>query len=260
MNGFFMNTRWLPPLLALALAACSTPSTIGLPAAGVVAARQIELQDISKLPPPVTRVMNGDTLRIVRDAQTPAEKDEMLLFFVRPDGTFSYPHAGVIKAGGRTPEEIGAEVTQKLSNLYRQPQVTVNIAIAPGNRVFVGGAVRNPSAFELTAAATIEQAVIGAGGVLPSADSEHIALLRLDEEGLYQVYFTNMARMLDPEAKRHGVMLQRGDVVFVPKSGIGKAVEGVDMYLNQLIPFSKAIGIGLNYDLRGTSTTYIQKQ
>ena len=101
-----MKTQRLPlfSLLALCggLAACSTPSTIALPDGKTVEARQLALRDISQLPPPVTRVMNGDTLRIVRDAQSPAEKDEMSLFFVRPDGSFAYPHAGTVHGGGRT--------------------------------------------------------------------------------------------------------------------------------------------------------------
>lgn len=229
-----------------------------LPEQSVLDERRIELHDISQLPPPVTRIMNGDTLRIVRDAQTPAEKDEMVLFFVRPDGTFSYPFVGLLHAAQRSPEEVATEISDKLAAVYRYPKVTVNIAIAPGNRVFVGGAVRNPSAFELTAAASIEQAIIGAGGILPTADSEHIALLRMDATGLYQVYFTDFSQFLLAKSQRRGVMLQRGDIVFVPKSALGNAIEGVDLYFNQLIPFSKGIGIGFSYDLNkssGSSTT-----
>ncbi|MCX7207035.1 MAG: polysaccharide export protein [Proteobacteria bacterium] len=240
------------------LSACSTPSSLLLPEQSVLDERRIELHDISQLPPPVTRIMNGDTLRIVRDAQTPAEKDEMVLFFVRPDGTFSYPFVGLLHAAQRSPEEVATEISDKLAAVYRYPKVTVNIAIAPGNRVFVGGAVRNPSAFELTAAASIEQAIIGAGGILPTADSEHIALLRMDATGLYQVYFTDFSQFLLAKSQRRGVMLQRGDIVFVPKSALGNAIEGVDLYFNQLIPFSKGIGIGFSYDLNkssGSSTT-----
>ncbi|MEN9658970.1 MAG: hypothetical protein RL571_2435 [Pseudomonadota bacterium] len=239
----------------LLLSACSTPSSLLLPEQSVLDQKQIELNNISKLPPPVTRVMNGDTLRIVRDAQTPAEKDEMSLFFVRPDGTFSYPYAGLIQATHRTPEDIAEEISKKLSAIYRYPKVTTNIAIAPGNRVFVGGAVRNPSAYELTAAASIEQAIIGAGGVLPSADSHHIALLRMNEEGLYQVYFTDFSQFLLADNNRRGVILQRGDIVFVPKSLLGNAVESVDMYFNQLLPFSKGIGIGFSYDLNKSQSS-----
>ncbi|MEJ2795484.1 polysaccharide biosynthesis/export family protein [Iodobacter sp. LRB] len=245
-------------LLIFCLSACSTPSSLLLPEQSVLDERRIELHDISQLPAPMTRIMNGDTLRIVRDAQTPAEKDEMVLFFVRPDGSFSYPFVGLIQAAQRSPEEVAEEISGKLAAIYRYPKVTVNIAIAPGNRVFVGGAVRNPSAFELTAAASIEQAIIGAGGVLPTADSEHIALLRMDAAGLYQVYFTDFSQFLQAKPQRRGVMLQRGDIVFVPKSALGNAIEGVDLYFNQLIPFSKGIGIGFSYDLNkstGSSTT-----
>lgn len=237
--------------LLLGLSACSTPSSLLLPEQSELDKRRIELHDISKLPPPVTRIMNGDTLRIVRDAQTPAEKDEMVLFFVRPDGSFSFPFVGLVQAVQRTPEEVAAEISQKLAAVYRYPKVTVNIAIAPGNRVFVGGAVRNPSVYELNSAVSIEQAIIAAGGVLPVADSQHIALLRMGRDGLYQVYFTDFSQFL--QAPQHAVILQRGDIVFVPKSALGNAIEGVDLYLNQLLPFSKGIGIGFTYDLNNLS-------
>src|SRR5690606_17352606 len=119
-----------------------------------------------------------DTLRIVRDAQEPSEKDDMTLFVVRPDGYFSMPYVGLVKGAGRTPEEVAKELTSKLEKIYRQPAVTVNIAIAPSNKVFIGGAVPNPAFFDLTGHATVEQALIGSGGVLASADSRNVALLR----------------------------------------------------------------------------------
>ena len=243
------SRAWLI-LGSVLLAACATPSTVTRPDQATVTQRREALQQLGQLPPPVTRVMNGDTLRIVRDAQSPAERDEATLYFVRPDGSFAYPHIGSVQAARRTPEEIGAEISQQLGKIYRYPQVTVNIAIAPGNRIFVGGSVRNPSAFELTAAATLEQALIAAGGVLPVADSAHIALLRSDAEGNYQVYFTDHSQMLAASPARRAVVLQRGDVIFVPKSTVGNAIEVVDLYINQLIPFSKSIGVGFNYDLK----------
>jgi hypothetical protein len=38
--------------------------------------------------------------------------------------------------------------------------------------------------------------------------------------------------------------------VFVPKSGVGNKIDGVNLYFNQLIPFSKSLGFGVNYNLR----------
>jgi protein involved in polysaccharide export with SLBB domain len=245
-----LGSTWLALGWISLLSACATPSTVSLPGQDVVAERSAALQELSRLPPPVAYVENGDTLRIVRDAQSPVERNEATMYQVRSDGGFSYPDIGVIYAARRTPEEIGDEITQKLGKIYRYPKVTVNIAIAPGNRIFVGGAVRNPSALELNGVASLEQALIAAGGVLPTADSGHIALLRTDTKGDYHVYFTDYSQLLSPMPARKPVPLQRGDVIFVPKSVVGNAIEVVDLYLNQLIPFSKYIGIGFNYDLQ----------
>ncbi len=229
------------------LAGCGTPGTIPLPSDHEMAAHRIPVHDIRELPPAVTRVMAGDTLRIVRDAQIPPERDDTVLFPVRPDGSFAYPEAGLIHAQGKTPEEVGQQIRQRLAKIYREPAVTVNIASAPGNKIYVGGAVRKSAAFDLASAVTLDQAIIAAGGVLPSADSHHVALLRMGDDGLYQVYFSHFNRLLQPSAKHQIVMLQPGDVVFVPTSAAGNAAAAVDLYLNQMIPFTKYIGIGINY-------------
>lgn len=235
------------------LSGCSTPARVHLPDADVRQFRHQEIYRLSELPPAQVLIQAGDTLRIVRDAQEPAEQDDMTLFLVRPDGYFSMPHVGLIKADGRTPESIAEEVTKKFSKIYREPRATVNIAIAPSNRVFVGGAVPNPALFDLVGHATVEQALIGSGGVLPSADSDNIALLRAGEDGKYKMYFFSLASLLRDE-ERPLVTLQRGDIIYVPQSGIGSAVEAVDMYFTRLIPINKGIGLGFNYDLKGSST------
>ena len=51
------------------------------------------------------------------------------------------------------------------------------------------------------------------------------------------------------------VAMQRGDIIYVPQSGIGSAVEAVDMYFTRLIPINKGIGVGFNYDLNGTDVS-----
>ncbi|MGH8173975.1 MAG: polysaccharide biosynthesis/export family protein, partial [Rhodanobacteraceae bacterium] len=44
---------------------------------------------------------------------------------VRPDGKISVPLVGDVEAGGRTPEEVAAEIQGKLHTYVRDPQVTV---------------------------------------------------------------------------------------------------------------------------------------
>lgn len=233
--------------ICITLIGCSSPASILLPDDDVLAERDILRFDVSELPSLVTRVASGDTLHIVREKQKKVQKNNITQFVVRPDGKISFPQVGVIQASGFTPEQIADEITKKLASIYRYPKVAVNIVSSPGNRIYVGGEVVKPTSIDLTSPISLEQAVLGAGGMQSTADGSHVALLRIGEEGLYQIYFMDYGQLLTPSIERPAIMLQRGDVVFVPKSELGNAIEVVDLYLRQLIPFSKSVGLGISY-------------
>jgi len=243
-------------LAILAIAACTTPARITVPSDDSIEAGKRALEQLAKIPTVQERVRIGDQLRIVRDAgEMPTLSAfnvstiyELTLFTVLNDGSIYYPFVGRIQVARRTPSEIANDLTKQLRGVYRQPQVTVNINQAPGNTVFVGGAVRNPSALPIPVASTIEQAIIGAGGVLPVANATMVALLREDLSGSYKTYFLDYSRLL-ADGAHHQVALQRGDIIFVPKSAVGERIDGVNVYLNQLIPFSKSIGVGATYNV-----------
>jgi protein involved in polysaccharide export with SLBB domain len=135
-----------------------------------------------------------------------------------------------------------------LDRYYREPGVTINIMASPSNRLVIGGAVRNPAPVDLTAVATLEQAIFAAGGLLPSADPRRMVLLRQDEQDRYQVFYFDLSRMMQPTANggRASLHFQRGDVLFVPKSSVGNWADGTDLYFNQLLPFSRVLGISIN--------------
>ncbi len=248
--------RTLLMLAMLALAACNTPARIPAPDSDTVDSGKRALEELARLPPAMERVRVGDTLRIVRDAgEMPtlsafnvATIYELTLYTVLNDGSIYYPFIGRIQAAHRTPQEIANELTTKLAPIYREPRVTVNINQAPGNTVFVGGAVRNPSAVPIPAANNMEQAILGAGGILPVGDARRVALMREDSEGRYHAYFLDFSQLMKigPEGRKP-LAMQRGDIVFVPKSMVGDRIEGVDVYLNQLLPFAKSIGVGVSY-------------
>ncbi|WP_295461040.1 polysaccharide biosynthesis/export family protein [uncultured Pseudomonas sp.] len=246
MNRRFFRGLAFGPLLLL-LGACGTPAKIGLPDTRTLEAGHAAYAQLALQPAPPVLVQPGDTLRISRDARSPAEEDRQTLFVVQPDGYIHYPYVGRLAVAGLTPDQVSQRLTAAGAQLYREPRVTVNIAVAPSNRIFVGGEVHNPSVYELNGQASVEQALIGAGGLLPSADSGNIALVRRDASGRYQRYFFAFSDLLSGNLPP--VALQRGDLIFVPKSGIGNAVEAVDMYFTRLIPINKGIGVGLNYDL-----------
>jgi len=241
------------------LGACSNQAKVSLPDSDVLKSGHEAGNSLVGRPLPPERIRAGDTLRIVRNtgeapsisAFTANSIYELTLFPVQNDGTFSYPYVGQVKAAGLSTEELTKVLEVKLEKIYRETSLTININAAPSNTVFVGGAVQNPTTLPVNVATTLEQAIIGAGGVRSVADSGNVALMRQEENGKYKTYFFDYSSSLFANNDRGTVLLQRGDVVFVPKSHVGNGIEWVDLYLNQLIPFSKSIGLGLTYDLRG---------
>lgn len=241
-----------------ALTACTPPGLLQVPSASESAPGFLSPQELAVRTAQDTRIQPGDTLRIVRDAydmvrtdiRAPIEDAQVLNYLVRPDGSISYPMVGRTTAGGLTPDELATALRGKLDDIYRQPGVTINIVASPSSKVVVGGAVRNPITIDLAAVANFEQALFAAGGLQSGADPARVALLRLDMQGRYRVYLIDFSRVLQPGAEGRAAMaLQRGDILFVPKSASGTAAEAVDLYINQLLPFSRSVGVGFTRQL-----------
>lgn len=239
-------------LAALALSACVPPGVLQAPQGFDVVPHMITPEQLAAMPRAPTRIRSGDTLRIVRDAQDSASLDlrnlvddsQTLNYVVRADGTIAFRYAGRVEAAGKTPEELADALRAKLSAIYREPGVTVNIATSPSSKVVIGGAVRAPLTIDLYSVSNLEQALFAAGGLLPGADPARLALLRLDDQDRYRVHFIDFANVLQPQSTgRAAIALQRGDIVFVPKSNAGASADGVDLYFNQLLPFSRALGV-----------------
>lgn len=85
---------------------------------------------------------------------------------VEADGTIKIPFAGVIAAGGRSPEELDAEIERRLKGSANQPQVLVQVLQHNSANVTVVGAVTQSVRMPLTPKGErILDAVAAAGGV-----------------------------------------------------------------------------------------------
>lgn len=250
-------------VICLLATACTPMGTLVPPGGEAFRARLLKPEDLAKLPLLPTRVRAGDTLRIVPDSQ-PATMDLRNLvedaqsqnYVVRGDGSFSYRFIGRVEAAGKTPDELAAEMRSRLDAYYREPGVTINITSSPSNRVIVAGAVRNPLPIDLGALVSVEQAIFAAGGLMPAADPRMVSLLRMDAQDRYQVYFVDLSKMLEPtEQGRASLSFQRGDIIFVPKSTAGNMADGIDVYINQLLPFSRAVGLNFSKNIGSNDST-----
>jgi polysaccharide export outer membrane protein len=137
---------------------------------------------------------------------------------VGEDGNIFYPYAGVIKAEGKTVEEIRDELTKKLSVYIEQVQLDVRVTSYRSKRVYVVGEVVTPGIQVVKdIPLTVLEAINSAGGLGPESDSRNITLTR---EG--KTYSVNLLALYEGGDISQNVLLQSGDVLNVPDRQFNK--------------------------------------
>lgn len=139
---------------------------------------------------------------------------------VRPDGKISVPLVGDVEAGGKTPEEVSAEIKTKLEAYVRNPQVTVIVDQLRSHeylsRVRVTGAVRTPISVPYRQGMTVLDAVLAAGGTNEFAAADRTELYRKDGAST-KAYAVRLDRILQKGELGTNYDVQPGDVITVPE-------------------------------------------
>lgn len=139
---------------------------------------------------------------------------------VRPDGKISVPLVGDVDAGGRTPEEVAAEIKEKLATYVRDPQVTVILTQLRSHeylsRVRVTGAVRQAVSVPYRQGMTVLDAVLAAGGTNEFAAADRTELYRKEGEGT-RAYAVRLDQILQKGELTTNYPVQPGDVITVPE-------------------------------------------
>lgn len=118
-------------------------------------------------------------------------------------GRISFPIAGVIDAGGRSPEEVETMIRSRLQASYiRDPQVSVNLKETLSKFFTVTGEVQEPGRFPAANGTTLLQAVARARGGSEFADLGDVVVFR-EAEGrkyaaLYNLKAISRGRYEDP--------------------------------------------------------------
>jgi polysaccharide export outer membrane protein len=139
---------------------------------------------------------------------------------VRPDGMISIPLVGDVMAGGKTPEEVSAEIAEKLKTYIRDPQVAVILTELRSHeylsRVRVTGAVRNPISVPYRQGMTVLDAVLAAGGTTEFASADRTELYRKEGEST-RAYAVRLDQILKKGDLSTNYPAQPGDVITVPE-------------------------------------------
>jgi len=134
---------------------------------------------------------------------------------VRPDGKITLPLINDVQAAGSTPQQLAANVTEKLRKFLTEPQVTVIVTAINSQRVFVVGEVLRAGAFPLIPGMTVLQALAASGGFTTFADVKRIHVMRLVNGKHTELPF-NYREVLKGDNPDQNIKLEPGDTVVVP--------------------------------------------
>jgi len=176
----------------------------------------------------------GDEIEIA----TPTAAELTRTQRIGPDGRISLPLVGQIMAADRTIAEVERDASDAFASQLRRPVVEITLKTAGPLKVWVDGEVRTPGVFDMAGDIDAWQAVIQAGGFLPTARQGEVALIRRGPGGV------RMMRAIDLRPRRGEVIaLRRGDIIFVPRSNLGEVANFVTLFRNALpVGFTYAIG------------------
>jgi polysaccharide export outer membrane protein len=207
-----VTLRSLPAILlasvaALGLAGCDQP---GAGDAVATAAPPAEVASQYVIGP-------GDVLSIFVYEAPPLSVSDLP---VRPDGRISVPLVPDVMAAGKTPSQLGAEISDKLKKYVNDPNVTVMVHNFQGpadRQVRVIGEATDPQAIPYRENMTVLDVMIATKGLTKFAAGNRAVILRHvgGKETRIPVHLSDLIKDGDI---RQNVQMRPGDTVIIPQS------------------------------------------
>jgi len=154
---------------------------------------------------------------------------------ILPDGTINMPLIGSIRAAGKTLEDLGQEVENRLNLYLTDPVVDTNLQVLRPVVVNVVGEVYRPGPIQLSSLTTVTTAIrdtgtltnftntptlstalTSAGGIRRTADIRSVKILRQLPNGQTAEYEVNLWEALQGQDDLGVLVMYDGDTVFVP--------------------------------------------
>ena len=139
------------------------------------------------------------------------EQDFTGLYTVRPDGKITIPLIGDVQASGLTPERLGDQLKQGLSNYINSPDVSVSLQAVGSKKFYITGEVYRPGEYVLAIPTKVFDALSNSGGFRDFANKKKIIIIR----GADRLKF-NYQDILKGKNLEQNIFLENGDTVVVP--------------------------------------------
>lgn len=157
---------------------------------------------------------------------------------IRPDGKISFENLGEIEAAGKTPEEVAKALQKKASELYKlegESPIDVRIVVFRSKVFYVLGQVLSPGPKDYTGRDTVLYALAEAR-TNPMAWKERIQVIRPSRvKGVKpKIFEMNYDRMIAHGDTSKNVLLQEGDIIFVPPTPLSAVALVLEEFLTPI--------------------------
>ncbi len=146
---------------------------------------------------------------------------------IRPDGKISFEGVGELEAAGKSPEQLAIDLRVKVLDRYKadlvdEKSIDLRVAAFQSKVYYVLGQVYEPGPRIYTGRDTVLTA-LALARPNPMAWKERIQIIRpsYDENVEAKVFELNFDRMIAHGDTRMNVLLQEGDVIYVPPTVLG---------------------------------------
>ena len=184
---------------------------------------------------PGYRIGEGDKIRVTFPL-TPEMTQESL---VRPDGAVTLRAAGDVVVAGLAPAEASALIAEKSGSRLRNPEVVVEVIDPVSAKVYVGGEVRIPGAYQVTGPIGAVSALQLASGSTDTGRIDEVILIRRSPDGRAMLKLVDVHALLEGRPVDDPRILA-GDILFVPKTRIAELGLWVEQFINRVVPFQRS--------------------
>jgi polysaccharide biosynthesis/export protein len=139
---------------------------------------------------------------------------------VLPDGRISTPLVGELMASGKTPVQLGKDIEEILSEVIKNPIVTVTLSSYVGGyeqQIRVVGEATQPRALPYRNGMTLLDVMIEVGGLTEFAAGNRAIIVR-DINGSEQQFNVKLEDLLRGGDIRANVDVAPGDIIVIPES------------------------------------------
>ncbi len=175
----------------------------------------------------------GDQLRL----QVWGQVNQQGSYTVDRTGSVAIPQVGTVHVAGLRFSELTGFLRSQLGRVYRNFDLNVNMGQLRSIQVFVVGQARRPGSYTIGSLSTLLNALFASGGPKPEGSLRDIQVRR----GSAVVAHFDLYGLLLRGDKAEDVLLQPGDVIFIPTVGPQVALVG-------------SVSSPAIYELRGETT------